>query len=90
MTLVNALLHYLRGSGQRSAAIAKERLQLVLAHERAERGLPDFLPALREELLGVIAKYMAVDRERIKVSLERHGEYDVLELNVAFPERAVS
>jgi cell division topological specificity factor len=59
MSLIDNLLDYLRGNEKKSAAVAKERLQIILAHERAGRGAaaPDYLPALQEELLEVIAKY---------------------------------
>ncbi len=48
---------------------------------------PDFLPALQEELLAVIAKYIPVDKENIKVSMERRGDFEVLELNILFPDQ---
>lgn len=88
MSMISGLLEYLRGDDMKTAVIAKERLQIILAHERAGRGAatPDYLPALQEELLAVIAKYIHVDRELIKVQLEKHGEYDVLELNVTLPD----
>jgi cell division topological specificity factor len=84
MSMISSLLDYLRGNEKKTAAVAKERLQIILAHERAGRGAgtPDYLPALQEELLAVIAKYIHIDREKIKVQLEKHGDYDVLELNV--------
>ncbi len=89
MSLIDSLLAYLRGDEKKSAAVAKERLQIILAHERAGRGAdaPDYLPALQEELLQVIAKYIHIDRDMIKVQLEKHGDYEVLELNVTLPER---
>ena len=65
-----------------SASIAKERLQIVLAHERAGRGAPDFLPLLQREVLAVVAKYLDVTDEMIKIHLERVGETSVLEINV--------
>ncbi len=88
MSLIDNLLDYLRGPEKKTAAVAKERLQIILAHERAGRGAatPDYLPALQEELLEVIAKYIHIDRSMMKVQLEKHGEYDVLELNVTLPE----
>lgn len=88
MSLIDNLLDYLRGDNKKTAAVAKERLQIILAHERANRGgaAPDYLPALREELLEVIAKYVHIDRDMMKVQLEKHGEYDVLELNLTLPE----
>ena len=88
MSMISGLLEYLRGDDKKTAVVAKERLQIILAHERAGRGAstPDYMPALKEELLAVIAKYIQVDRELIKVQLEKHGEYDVLEVNITLPE----
>ncbi|MDP2832116.1 MAG: cell division topological specificity factor MinE [Pseudomonadota bacterium] len=89
MSLIDNLLDYLRGGTEKkTAVVAKERLQIILAHERAGRGAatPDYLPALQEELLEVIAKYIHIDRQMIKVQLDKHGEYDVLELNITLPE----
>ena len=88
MSLIDNLLDYLRGPEKKTATVAKERLQIILAHERAGRGAatPDYLPALQEELLEVIAKYIHIDRDMIKVQLEKHGEYDVLELNIMLPD----
>lgn len=65
-----------------SAAIAKERLQIVLAHERVGRDGPDFLPALQRELLAVVAKYIEVKEDMIRMNLERAGNASVLEINV--------
>lgn len=89
MSMIAELLSYLRGNEKKSAIIAKERLQIILAHERAGRGAstPDYLPALQEELMAVIAKYIHIDRESINVQLEKHGEYDVLELNITLPDK---
>jgi cell division topological specificity factor len=67
-----------------SASIAKERLQIVLAHERAGRHAPDFLPLMQKEMLAVVAKYLDVTDEMIKIHLERVGETSVLEINVEF------
>jgi cell division topological specificity factor len=88
MSMMSGLLEYLRGDEKQTAVIAKERLQIILAHERAGRNTaaPDYLPALQEELLAVIAKYIHVDRGLIKVQLEKHGEYDVLEVNITLPD----
>lgn len=86
--MISGLLEYLRGDEKKTAVVAKERLQIILAHERAGRGssTPDYMPALKEELLAVIAKYIHIDRELIKVQLEKHGEYDVLEVNITLPD----
>lgn len=87
MSLVHSFLDYLRGSKPQSASVAKERLQIILAHENSgRRGVPEYLPALRQELLGVIAKYVSVDPEQIKMNIDRQGEVDFLELNIVLPE----
>jgi cell division topological specificity factor len=83
------LIDYLRGSEKKTASVAKERLQIILAHERSGRGgqrTPDYLPALKAELLAVIGKYVRIDPSQIKVNLDKHDDYDVLELNVTLPE----
>lgn len=71
----------------KSAALAKERLQIIVAHERgSRRGSPDYLPALKKELLEVVRKYVPVDPSQIKVHLDREGAYEVLELNITLPD----
>ena len=89
MSLIENVLDYLRGSQKKTASVAKERLQIILAHERAGRGTatPDYLPALQEELMEVIAKYIHIDRDSFKVQLEKHDQYDVLELNITLPDK---
>jgi cell division topological specificity factor len=65
-----------------TASVAKERLQIVLAHERAGRSAPDFLPLLQREILAVVGKYLDVTEDMIKVHLEKMGEMSVLEIDV--------
>ena len=70
-----------------SAESAKERLQLIIAHERSDHGSkPDFLPDLQKELIAVISKYVAVNPDDIKVSLEKQDNFEVLEVNIVLPE----
>ncbi|MDR2165176.1 MAG: cell division topological specificity factor MinE [Zoogloeaceae bacterium] len=70
-----------------SALTAKERLMVVVAHERDERNSkPDFLPALQKELLEVISKYVTIKPENIKVSRDRQDDYDMLEVNIVLPD----
>ncbi|MBC7793561.1 MAG: cell division topological specificity factor MinE [Clostridia bacterium] len=71
----------------KSASLAKERLTLVIAHQRAgEERAPDFLPALQKELIAVISKYVKVGPNDIKVQLEKRDNYEVLEVNIVMPE----
>lgn len=72
-----------------TASVAKERLQIIISHERAQRNTPDYLPKLQEEILAVIAKYIPISRDKVSVNLERLGDSAVLELNVTMPEAAL-
>jgi cell division topological specificity factor len=80
------LLDYFRGNRQSSAAIAKERLQILVAHERSERGKPDYLPMLQKELLEVIRKYVNVEPDAISVTMEQDDNREILELNIILPD----
>lgn len=72
-----------------SAAEAKERLQILLAHERSDLAKPDYLPKLHKELLQVIAKYVAIDENKIIVDFETQGSVSTLEVNIELPSRGV-
>jgi cell division topological specificity factor len=65
-----------------SAAIAKERLKIVLAHERAGRHAPDFLPKLQKELIDVVCRYVEIREDMIRVNLGKAGETSLLEINI--------
>ena len=82
------LMDYFRSSRPSSAAIAKERLQILVAHERSERGKPDYLPALQKELLEVIRKYVNIDQDAITMTMEQDENREVLELNIVLPDDA--
>ena len=69
-----------------SASIAKERLQIIVAHERNTREQPDYLPELQQELLEVIRRYVAIRDDQVQVQLDRNDSCSVLELNVTLPE----
>ena len=82
-----SLLSLIFANKPKTASVAKERLQLIIAHER--NGLSskqDFLPDLQKELIAVISKYVSVNPDDIKVSLEKQGNYEVLEVNIVLPE----
>ena len=66
----------------KSAAIAKERLKIVLAHERAGSHAPDFLPRLQKELIDVVGRYVEIRDDMIRVSLDKAGETSLLEINI--------
>jgi cell division topological specificity factor len=83
-----SILDFLRARPKNTANIARERLRIIVAQERANRSAPDYLPLLRGELLAVIRKYVNVDPDAVQINLERDGEHEVLELSVALPETA--
>ena len=68
-----------------SAETAKQRLQLVIAHDKGSGGGFEFLPLLQRELLEVIKKYVEIDSRKVKVDIERGDQMSVLELNVELP-----
>ena len=76
------LLNYLFSPHRHSAAIAKERLKIVLAHERAGRGAPDFLPKLQRDLIDVVGRYVEIRDDMIRVNLGKAGETSLLEINI--------
>lgn len=80
-----SILNYLRRRNT-TAKVAKERLQIIISHERSQRTTPDYLPKLQEEILAVIAKYVNINHEKVTVNFERSGDNAVLELNVTMPE----
>jgi cell division topological specificity factor len=72
-----------------TASVAKERLQIIISHERSQRNTPDYLPKLQEEILAVIAKYIPITKDKVNVNLQRTGDNAVLELNVTMPDEVL-
>ncbi len=76
------------GEKKKTASIAKNRLSVLIAHERNGGAVSaDFLPALQRELLEVISKYVSVNQDDIKVHLDKQDNCDVLEVNITLPEQ---
>lgn len=82
-----SLLSMLFGNKPKTAQMAKERLQLIIARERDGATSPDFLPDLQRDLIAVISKYVQVNPDDIRVSLEKQDRYEVLEVNIVLPEK---
>jgi len=69
-----------------TAPIARERLQILLAHERGmTRGQPDLLMKLREEILAVVSRHVALDPEKVIVRMERGRTVSTLEVDIELP-----
>lgn len=82
-----SIFDYFKSNKKNTASIAKERLQVIVAHERHKRNQPDYLPALQREILEVIRKYVNIEQDQIEVQLENNGDCSILELNVTLPDR---
>ena len=80
-----SLIDFLFGKKQQSAQVARDRLQIVIAQERATQ-TPDYLPTLQKELLQVLSKYVHVSLKDIQISQEKKNGMDVLALNITLPE----
>ena len=84
-----SLMTFLMGEKKQTAGVAKERLQIILAHERSGRSpaTPDYLPDLHRDLMVVISKYIHINPKDIKVHLERQDNLEVLEVKIELPDR---
>ena len=71
-----------------SAPVARERLQVLLAHERALTGRSDLLATLQDEILAVIAKHFTIDRDKVQIKLDRGEQVSTLEIDVEVPSLA--
>ncbi|MEC5215000.1 cell division topological specificity factor [Polaromonas sp. CG_9.5] len=80
---------FLLGEKKKTASVARERLQIILAHERSGHSghEPDYLPALQRDLIAVISKYIHINAGDIKVHLERQDNLDVLEVKIELPDK---
>ena len=76
------LLDLLFPERRNSAAIAKDRLKIVLAHERASQDAPEFLPALQQDLLDVVARYVEICDDTLRVNVGKSADTSLLEINV--------
>jgi cell division topological specificity factor len=82
-----SLLSLLFGDKKKTASVAKERLQIILAHERSGRSnQPDYLPDLQRDLVAVLSKYVKINPQDIKVNLERQDNLEVLEVKIELPD----
>ena len=81
-----SLMDMFRKEQKTSASVAKERLRVLVAHDRLRNNGPDYLPQLQQEILAVIRKYVAIDDQDVNVQLEQQGQTSVLVLNVTLPD----
>jgi len=83
-----SLMDFFRSKQKNStAATAKERLQIIVAHERGRRNQPDYLPQLHKDIIEVIRKYVPISEDQVHVDLDSQGSCSILELNITLPDR---
>ncbi len=81
-------LKFFRNEPKNTANLAKERLKVVVAHQREGRGRgPEYLPKLREEILNVVRKYVDVPESAVNIQVQNEDGLEVLEMNIALPEQ---
>src|SRR5258707_3435379 len=73
------------GSRNATAPVARERLQILLAHERGLLGQSDLLVTLREEILAVVSKHIVLDPDKVIVKLDRGKNVSTLEVDIEVP-----
>ena len=79
-------LRRLLGFGEKpSAEAARDRLQVLLAHERAHAAQPDYLPQMHQDIVDVIRRYVDIDDQKIEVQVEHSGNMSVLEVDIELP-----
>jgi cell division topological specificity factor len=79
------IFDFFKNRPRKSAETAKERLQILMAHERSTRSGPDFLPMMQKEILAVIAKYVDIAEEKVLVKLDRGADFSTLEVEIELP-----
>lgn len=84
---MNLLDFFRERKKENPASIAKERLQIIVAHERSQRGQPDYLPQLHKDLVEVIRRYVPIGDQDVQVALDNQGNCSILELNITLPDR---
>lgn len=74
---------FFRSKKPTSAQVAKERLKIIVSHERQRPSASDFLPQLQNDIVEVVRKYIHIDEKQIKLSVDRRDDCEVLELNIS-------
>lgn len=83
------IFSFFRSRPKGTAVTAKERLQVLIAHQNKTSEGPDYLPLLKKDILNVIKKYVEIGEEQVVVQLDSQEDCDVLELNITLPDDAV-
>ena len=82
---MNLLRFFRRAPAPQTAPAARERLQILLTHERSSGSQPDLVAILREEILAVVGKHVKIDPSAVEVRVERGKDISTLEIEVEVP-----
>lgn len=82
-----SLMDLFKNERKNSAAVAKERLRVLVAHDRLQSSGPDYLPQLERDIMAVIRKYVDIAENDVSVQLENEGQTSILELNITLPDK---
>ncbi len=85
--LLDFIKHSFGVQKPKTASLAKERLQIIIARENANDSKKDFLPELEKELVAVIRKYVKINDDDIKVSLNKQGDLEILDVNIVIDDK---
>ena len=78
-------MSFLRFFRSGSAPIARERLQILFAHERTAGDQPDLLAILREEILAVLGRHVAFEPDKVQIKLDRGKSVSTLAVDIEIP-----
>ena len=85
--MMTVLRHLFKSSKpEGSASVAKERLQVLVSHQRLSRLSPDFIPELKQDIIKVIGNYILVTDDTLSIRMEKEGDLSILEVNVQLPD----
>jgi len=85
-----SILDFFSRGRRNTAPVARERLQVLLAHERALSGGSDLAAVLQKEILEVIARHIPIDRDHVTVKLDRGDQVSTLEIDIEVPAAALA
>lgn len=71
-----------------SAGAARDRLQILLAHERSGRASPDVLPLIQRDILESIKRHMRIGDDSVDIKIEPGDDFSTLEINIELPGAA--
>jgi cell division topological specificity factor len=80
------ILDFFLSNNRKTAKKAKERLQILVSHQKTKNSNLDFIPQLKQELINVISKYVSIDIEQVQVQLQQNDSCSILELNITLNE----